>query len=431
MAKSAPSDPHDTAGIWRAPVGAEQRAALALERFAESHNDMRRAAVLLPSSAVFAALACLPLVAGVRESAPTPFGATALWGVLAIAVAWVAYFTARKWGTKSRAYRCVDDLESIIVPFGAAVLVGVGGRATSAWWLLYFAACVYMASAGGRRPFNGLLLLGAAIVAPVLLARYGGRDQALIGLAIGSMGLIAWGVIATSSDRLLDRRAERDALASRVRTFETERERRHLVRELHDSVGSALSLAALYGDVLERGQFTNEKLAHLAAGLRSSAKDGLNDLRMALQAINPAATSLPATATAMREMGARLNEATGTEVSVDISADTERALEQMDPSLRLTFFRVFQEAAQNAIRHGRASRIAAVLAISASGVELSIADDGSGIGSEVPEGRGLSGMRQRAAERGGSVVIRRSQPGPGSVLQFFIPVIWPHHSSAR
>jgi signal transduction histidine kinase len=400
-------------------------AALALDRFAENHQEMRRVSVILPTSALYAALACLPLIPGVRESTPAPFRATFIWGACAIAAAWLALFAAKKWNVRSRAYRRVDDLESVVVAVGAAVLVGVGGRATSIWWLMYFAACVYMASIGGRRRFNAGVISAAAILASVLLAWCGGRQQALVGVLVGGMGIIAWWAIATSSDRVLDVRAERDALAIRVRDFEAERERRHLVRELHDGVGSALSLAALYGDIIQRGESTSDELALLAAGLSQSAKEGLHDLRAALHAIAPpssAPLSPTAMATAMRVTAARLEGAAGVKVSVGVSAETERVLGGTDASLRLTFVRVFQEAARNAVRHGGAKQIDATLAIVDAALLLSVTDDGSGIPSETSEGRGLIGMRQRAAELGGSAVFERAPIGQGTVVQFSVPL---------
>jgi signal transduction histidine kinase len=127
-------------------------------------------------------------------------------------------------------------------------------------------------------------------------------------------------------------------------------------------------------------------------------------------------------ATAMRVTAARLEGAAGVKVSVGVSAETERVLGGTDASLRLTFVRVFQEAARNAVRHGGAKQIDATLAIVDAALLLSVTDDGSGIPSETSEGRGLIGMRQRAAELGGSAVFERAPIGQGTVVQFSVPL---------
>jgi hypothetical protein len=140
-------------------AGSGRQDTIRRERFIRDHEEVRRPTATLASSAVFLALASVPLVPGLRDSAQAPFAATATWGILAVASEWLAFLIARSSGVGSRAYRIIDDVETVIFACGPAVLVGVGGRATSIWWLVYFAAAVFTASAAGRRHFNGWLIL--------------------------------------------------------------------------------------------------------------------------------------------------------------------------------------------------------------------------------------------------------------------------------
>lgn len=400
-------------------AGSERQDAIRRERFIRDHEEARRPVAMLASSAAFLVLASIPVIPGLRDSAPAPLAATATWAILAVASAWIAFLIARRSGVGSRAYRYIDDLDTVIFAFGPAVLVGVGGRATSIWWLVYFAAAVFTASAAGRRRFNGGLILSGALLAVLLLAARAGASQAFAAIPIGGMGIIAWWVVASSTERQVGLQAERDALQERVRALEAERARRHLARELHDGVGSALALAALYGDVIERGETSAAELVRLAAGLRDSAKDGLHDLRSTLDTIDPSSHRVSALGDAMRQLAHRFRDAAGVEIVMAIPADT--ATERLDAATRLTLLRVFQEATQNAVRHGAAKRIEVSLATSGGGLLLSLADDGRGIDPGTREGRGMSGMRRRAAELGGSFAIERNAMGRGTVVRFQLP----------
>jgi len=95
------------------------------------------------------------------------------------------------------------------------------------------------------------------------------------------------------------------------------------------------------------------------------------------------------------------------------------------PETALQLFRIAQEAVSNALRHGGPSQITISLQQNDRGLELTICDDGHGIGS-LPAGHpgiGLESMRRRGqllggecaiqpAEGGGTIVSCRIPPGP-------------------
>ena len=89
--------------------------------------------------------------------------------------------------------------------------------------------------------------------------------------------------------------------------------------------------------------------------------------------------------------------------AVPISEDTKLAL-----------LRVTQEAATNAIRHARPTRVSIELHFAAEGVSVRVSDNGSGFDTaDVPDGIGLSTMRARARQIGAELVIR-SGPSHGT-----------------
>jgi len=73
-------------------------------------------------------------------------------------------------------------------------------------------------------------------------------------------------------------------------------------------------------------------------------------------------------------------------------------------------FRIAQEATNNAIKHGQASKVLITLKNDAEGVSLAIRDNGIGIPRELPatRGMGMQIMNHRAEAIGAVLVVRRA-----------------------
>ena len=69
------------------------------------------------------------------------------------------------------------------------------------------------------------------------------------------------------------------------------------------------------------------------------------------------------------------------------------------------------EALTNTVRHSRAERCAVDLRVFHDALVLVVADDGRGLDPSRPSGVGSRSMRERAAEVGGTVVIRSTIEG--------------------
>jgi len=89
----------------------------------------------------------------------------------------------------------------------------------------------------------------------------------------------------------------------------------------------------------------------------------------------------------------------------------------------LAFFRIFQEALTNIIRHARAKHVQASLSEKNDLITLKVRDDGIGIDSakmERSDSYGLTGMRERALFLGGNLTISR-RPDQGTEIILKIP----------
>jgi signal transduction histidine kinase len=103
-----------------------------------------------------------------------------------------------------------------------------------------------------------------------------------------------------------------------------------------------------------------------------------------------------------------------------VDLEVTGTVRSLPPMVEANLLRVAQEGVANAYRHARASRITLALVFSARSVILSISDDGTGLDNSDsgghPRERGLAGMKERAAEIGGTLTIQ-SAPGGGTTVR--------------
>ncbi len=95
-------------------------------------------------------------------------------------------------------------------------------------------------------------------------------------------------------------------------------------------------------------------------------------------------------------------------------------LPDLPAAVEVAVYRITQEALTNIARHAQAQSCAVQLAVNED-VALEIVDDGVGIPAEREAGVGLSSMRERASELGGSCVVE-SMPEGGTRVLVHLPL---------
>ncbi|WP_414450776.1 sensor histidine kinase [Burkholderia sp. 22PA0099] len=203
-----------------------------------------------------------------------------------------------------------------------------------------------------------------------------------------------------------------------------EHARHHLARELHDGLGADLTGARF-------------ALANLDTWLPDDAPDGCRQaLALAQQALDAAMESYRrALDNAAPQLDAGLvstlsgwvgafGARTGLRTSVVCAADARLA--QLTGDGALAALRVTQEALANVARHANARSADVRLDATATHLELSIADDGAGFGTQAfrcdagqdsdRTGRGLLHMQARCAAFDGALAIE-ARPNGGTLLR--------------
>ncbi|MFG1709669.1 sensor histidine kinase [Nonomuraea sp. M3C6] len=184
-----------------------------------------------------------------------------------------------------------------------------------------------------------------------------------------------------------------------------EEERRRLRRDLHDGLGPVLTGVTFKADATRNLISTDPDAARdLVAELRAETAQAINDIRRLVYDLRPPALDDLGLVGAIRQRAAHLRR---DGIAVHIAApDT---LPSLPAAVEAAAFRIATEAMTNAVRHSDASRIHVRIDADAQ-LHLRISDNGDSP-QEWKPGVGLSSMRERAAELGGSCTAGPSPDG--------------------
>ncbi len=203
-------------------------------------------------------------------------------------------------------------------------------------------------------------------------------------------------------------RLSADLQRSRERLVEArEEERRRLRLDLHDGLGPQLSSQALTIDAVRKLMRRDPDAAEdLLLDLKADAQDAVTDIRRLVYGLRPPALDDLGLLGALRETAAQYG-AKGLIVSVE----GPEKLPPLSAAVEVAAYRIAQEALNNVARHAGARTCTVYFAIEETGLLcLEVRDDGRGIpdpqeNSSVRAGVGLTSMRERASELGGSLVV--------------------------
>jgi signal transduction histidine kinase len=204
-----------------------------------------------------------------------------------------------------------------------------------------------------------------------------------------------------------------DLQRSRERLVTTrEEERRRLRRDLHDGLGAQLAGLTVQTGVL-RGLIRRDPEAAeaLTAELGTELRTAIADIRRLVHGLRPPALDELGLVGALQ----RLAESIGTG-ELRVTVDVPDALPAFPAAVEVAAYRVVQEALTNVVRHAEARSACVRLAVDPEALTVEVTDDGRGLPADLVAGVGLSSMRERAAEMGGSFRVEAAAGGGTRVL---------------
>lgn len=213
-----------------------------------------------------------------------------------------------------------------------------------------------------------------------------------------------------TEEALRERNLAFQNLSSRLLRAQDE-ERRRIARELHDSLGQYLVALKM-----NLGQLKRSSTDALYSETEQLADRCIEETRTLSHLLHPPLLDELGFASAARWYVEGFAKRSGVRLSLDLPPKLNR----LPSNTEVVLFRVLQESLTNIHRHSGSPSAEIRVGINDVEVQLQIIDRGNGMPSELLErfqksggatGVGLSGMRERVSELGGTLKIRSNTLG--------------------
>lgn len=266
----------------------------------------------------------------------------------------------------------------------------------------------------GELPFTGLYLIPYAYSGTLLM--FGGMLLFLLATAL----IQEKNLSVDLEMKVQERTAELNAVHDRFLNSEIERakiqERQSMLQDMHDGFGSQLVIAKM---MVEQNQMSQSDLACLL-------EESVTDLYLLLDTLENSNDYLP---NALIDYRFRTQKRlTGSTVKLHWNLKVDHTPEVL-PKLVLEILRFVQEALSNALKHAKATNIFIDVTYDEVALQLTIliADDGVGIGENMPLGRGRTNMLARASSMGGQLSVSGIHQTllmshPGTQVKLVVPL---------
>jgi signal transduction histidine kinase len=189
-----------------------------------------------------------------------------------------------------------------------------------------------------------------------------------------------------------------------------EAEQRRIGHDLHDSLGQHLTATALAGKVLSK-KLANKSMVEPATADRVVAmvEEAIDLTRNLARTLHPIELESDGLKVALQNLAASLSKA----FNVSCCLQHSGVVVLDDPKAGIHLYRIAQEAASNAIRHGHAHNIIISLDATSKSVMLTVTDDGTGMPMDArsKKGMGLRIMNYRAGMIGATFDIQNLPVG--------------------
>ncbi|WP_394808114.1 ATP-binding protein [Nitrosomonas sp.] len=226
--------------------------------------------------------------------------------------------------------------------------------------------------------------------------------------------------VASDLESWLERKRLEQALV-----FVAEEQAHTIGQELHDNLGQQIAAIGYQARALEKQIFATENIsmAPVAASIASQAQIAVIHIKQIAQGLLPFELETSGLIPALQTLAARIAKT----YSINCNFSCKNSIMINDNnSLALNLYRIAQEAANNAIRHGKAQHITISLTFDEGLLCLSICDDGSGFvgidtNHKIISGMGIKIMQYRAKQLGAKLeFLSRNEGGTEVRLEMWM-----------
>ncbi len=340
-------------------------------------------------------IATLPLLpAGAQVTGVIFWASFPLFAAVFIATLLASWACWRS-GPDSKAYQVFTTAEAITWCGANAALIAISGSANSLYWLGLYSLVLVTATTVHRHATLRIILvfsLGGVLSYFLWLQQW--SDAMLC--FVFSLTILWFQHLSTLTGWTAEReRARAELLAEHAACVQVAQERSRIARDLHDGVAAELTSVLWQAQCLDPDD-------------EAQIETLVDQVRVCIAEVRNAVNRTEIRAMTLTELAEECHRICRTLIGPKLLLHFESCLDQPDLLLSaptcMHVIKMVQEGVRNALAHAHASQLSVVLlSESKSEFEISIADDGIGVDSELPlERGGCANLWQRAQLLGGS-----------------------------
>ena len=200
-----------------------------------------------------------------------------------------------------------------------------------------------------------------------------------------------------------------------------EEERTRIAREIHDELGSFLTVLNM--DLNRLNKQLPKKLTtcrEITLEMMQQTQEGIQTIKRIVTDLRPSILDHLGLLPAIEWLVANFRQRTG--INCIVTAPEDDLI--LDSHISTAVFRIAQEALMNILSHAKASQVKVSIELLEKNLLMTIHDNGCGIAQAkniVANGYGIPGMMERARHFGGQLTID-SQPSAGTTISLNIPL---------
>ena len=220
-----------------------------------------------------------------------------------------------------------------------------------------------------------------------------------------------------SEEELKESKEELENCLESIEEITLLKERNRISREIHDSVGHALTTAMIQLSAMETiGKTESKVLSEMAGNLREFINESFQDVKRAVRELRSDEYDNVQGPIRIQEVCKNFERLTGVKVKVTLSkGEWNLSTKQVSNLLRIT-----QEILSNSLRHGKANMVNIIMNFDKEDFVISFKDNGVGIEKIEEKGVGLKSIRERISELNGTVFFK-SKINEGFFTKIIIP----------
>jgi signal transduction histidine kinase len=218
-------------------------------------------------------------------------------------------------------------------------------------------------------------------------------------------------------EQLVDAHGQLQQYALQVEDLATVQERNRIARDIHDSIGHALTaLNVQLQTVLKLWDVDPNSAKSFLTKAQRLGEIAIREVRQSVRTLRIEGRQEEPLETAIASLAEDFRQSTGISVRAKIQLQTV-----LSQQIIRAIHRIVQEALTNICKHAQATTVEIHLRTTSTHVCLSVKDNGQGFLTDTPRGFGLQGMQERAAALGGNFSID-SKPQNGCQILVDLPI---------